>query len=124
MIVFQIIYFANVLIAGAVGTISLFSPRLAKETVFQGSFELSESIRIIGAFWCAIALLSLCGLFWPKKFVLVFLVQFLYKGLWLLTGALPKLIKKQNNKIPYAMSMFFLIYVLFLPFVIPFKELF
>ncbi|MDX1919292.1 MAG: hypothetical protein SFU25_00995 [Candidatus Caenarcaniphilales bacterium] len=121
---YQIIYFANILIAGIVGIFCLFSPSKAKEAVFQNVFVESEAFRITGAFWTAIAILSALGLIWPQQFVFIFLIQLIYKALWLLFGALPKLFNKKTQEIPQGMAFFFLVYVLFLPFVIPFSRFF
>jgi hypothetical protein len=124
MLIYKIIYSANILIAGFVGLVSLLSPSKAQYLVFADAFSESESVRITGALWTSICILSVCGLFFPDKFLVVFLLQFIYKSLWLLFGALPKILSKQYSKIPVGMSLFFLVYVLMLPFVIPFSKLF
>jgi hypothetical protein len=118
LLVYKAVFVANVLIAGAVGSFALFSPDKAKSLVFQNAFQESEAIRITGAFWLAIAILSAFGIFYPLKFVLIFWIQFIYKGLWLAVGALPKIIQKRFSEIPLGMALFFLVYVLFLPLIL------
>ena len=121
MIPLKIIYFANIFVAGWVGLSALLSPRNALNTVFTGAYEYSEAIRLVGALWTAIALISVFGLFYPKQMSLILVFQLLYKGSWLILVALPALISGEN--IPKAMAIFFLIWVIVLPFVIPWKTL-
>lgn len=115
-------YAANILVAGWISTTSLFYPRVAQATVFGGSFAYSEAIRLVGALWGAIFLLSVAGLWWPQKMQLVLLFQLIYKASWLLVAALPVALKQQPY--PKAMAIFFILWVLALPFVIDWKYLF
>lgn len=118
----KLVYLANVVVAGWISITSLFFPKIAGQTIFSGAFEYSESFRLVGALWGAIFILSILGLFLPDKMALVLLFQLIYKGSWLLFAALPA----QMNNAPYPKGMagFFLIWVLILPFVIPWKQLF
>lgn len=122
MILMKIVYAANVLVAGWISIRSLFTPKIAQQTVFSGAFEYSEAIRLVGALWGAIFILSILGLFYPRQMSLVLLFQLIYKSSWLLFAALPA----QLNDQPYPKEMagFFVIWVVILPFVIPWKDLF
>lgn len=122
MILLKLIYIANILVAGWISITSLFYPRLAMSSVFTNAFEYSESIRLVGALWGGIFILSILGLFFPIKMSPVFLLQLIYKSSWLLFAALPAMM--QGNPFPKSMAIFFLIWVLVLPFVIPWKVLF
>lgn len=122
MIGMKIVYFANVLVAGWISISSLFFPKTAQQTVFSGMFEYSEAIRLVGALWGAIFLLSILGLFYPRQMSLVLLFQLIYKGSWLLFAALPAMLN--NEPYPKEMAAFFVVWVAILPFVIPWKELF
>ena len=115
-------YAANVLVAGWISINCLFFPRIAQQTVFEGSFDYSEAIRLVGALWGAIFILSVLGLFYPKPMSLVLLFQLIYKASWLLIAALPALYNGQP--FPKSMTIFFVIWVLILPFVIPWKDIF
>lgn len=117
----KIVYLANILVAGWISISSLFFPQRAQMSVFEGAFAYSEAIRLVGALWGAIFLLSILGLFWPKSMSLVLVFQFIYKGSWLLFAALPAI--SSNSPYPRGMAVFFLIWVLVLPFVIPWKDL-
>jgi hypothetical protein len=115
-------YIANILVAGWISISSLFFPRTAHITVFGSAFAYSDSIRLVGALWFAIFILSILGLFFPTQMQLVFLFQLIYKLLWLLVVALPAFINHQP--FPKGMAAFFLVWVLILPFTIDWKCLF
>ena len=118
----QLMYFANIIVAGWISITSLFFPKTAQQTIFTNAFEYSEAFRLVGALWLAIFLLSVVGLFYPKQMSLVLVFQFIYKASWLIFAALPAI--RQATPYPKAMSVFFLIWVIILPFIIPWKELF
>ncbi|MEM1214299.1 MAG: hypothetical protein AAGJ82_01345 [Bacteroidota bacterium] len=114
-------YCANILVAGWISISSLFYPKIAYRTVFQEQFVYSESIRLVGALWFAIFLLSLVGLWRPEPMRWVFLFQFIYKGSWLLFAALPAM--QRGEPYPTGMASTFVVWVVILPFVIPWKTL-
>ena len=117
-----LMYVGNLLVAGWISISSLFFPKTAQMTVFEGNFAYSESIRLVGALWGAIFVLSILGLFFPDKMRLVFLFQLIYKSSWLMVAALPAFL--QGKPFPRAMALFFVVWVIVLPFVIPWGELF
>lgn len=116
----KFIYIANILVAGWISISSLFFPRYATATVFSGAYPQSEIMRLVGCLWLAIAVLSLLGLWKPILFSPILLVQLIYKATWLLVVALPAI--HQQQKYPKGMALFFLIWVVILPFFIPWKE--
>jgi len=118
----KIVYCANILVAGWISLTCLFQPEIAVKTVFSDALQYSESIRLVGALWLGIFILSILGLLWPQKMSLILLFQLIYKGSWLLLVALPVVL--QHNPYPKVMALFFLIWVIILPFVIPWKYLF
>ena len=122
MTALKIIYLANILVAGWISITALFFPKRAQLTVFENQFEYSEAIRLVGALWGAIFLLSIVGLFFPMKMSSVLLFQLIYKGSWLIFAAFPAMMNSQP--FPRGMAMFFVIWVVVLPFVIPWKYLF
>ena len=116
------VYIANLLVAGWISISSLFMPRTAIATVFSNNFAYSESIRLVGALWMAIFVLSILGLFYPQRMSVVLLLQLIYKALWLLFVALPAQLNHQPY--PKSMAVFFIVWVAILPFVIPWSTLF
>ncbi|MEM6894898.1 MAG: hypothetical protein AAF554_14485 [Bacteroidota bacterium] len=122
MIALKLVYIANIIVAGWISITSLFSPKTAVSSVFSNTVAYSEVIRLVGALWGAIFVLSILGLFYPRKMALVLLFQLIYKGSWLLLVALPALSDKKPY--PEGMAFFFLIWCVLLPFVIPWKAFF
>jgi len=122
MLGLKIIYVANIIVAGWISISSLFYPKTAQITVFEQNFAYSEAIRLVGALWFAIFILSILGLFYPEKMSLVLLFQLIYKSLWLLFAALPAMVNHQPY--PKGMAVFFIVWVVVLPFVIPWKTIF
>ncbi len=122
MIPIKVIYLANIIVAGWISISSLFFPKTALITVFTNDFQYSESIRLVGALWGGIFILSILGLFYPQKMSLILLFQLIYKSSWLIFAALPAII--HGNPYPKSMAIFFVIWVLVLPFVIPWKSIF
>jgi hypothetical protein len=122
MIALKIVYFANIIVAGWISISSLFYPKIAQTTVFEQNFVYSEAIRLVGALWFAIFLLSILGLFYPEKMSMVLLFQLIYKSSWLIFAALPALLNQQPY--PKGMAVVFIIWVVVLPFVIPWKTIF
>jgi hypothetical protein len=120
MIPLKIIYIANIIVAGWISITSLLSPKKAALTVFQNAYEPTEVIRLVGCLWLSIAVISALGLWRPISFSPILLVQLIYKGTWLLVVALPAI--RNNQAYPSGMAAFFLLWVLVLPFVIPWSE--
>lgn len=122
MLSLKIMYAANIIVAGWISISSLFFPQTALSTVFTNAIDYSESIRLVGALWAGVFLLSILGIFYPEKMRIIFLFQLIYKGLWLLVVALPAI--RQGSAYPKSMALFFLIWVIVLPFIIPWKSIF
>ncbi len=119
MLAIKIVYLANIIVAGWISVSSLVSPNKAAATVFQNAYQPTELIRLVGCLWLAIAVISALGLWRPISFSPILLVQLIYKGTWLLVVALPAI--RSGQPYPTGMALFFLIWVLVLPFVIPFS---
>ncbi len=120
MIALKIIYFANIIVAGWISITSIFNPSKSALTVFQKSYPPTEVIRLVGCLWLSIAVISILGIWKPISFSPILIVQLIYKGTWLIVVALPAIINKQSY--PSGMAMFFLIWVMVLPFIIPWFE--
>lgn len=117
MIAIKLVYVANIIVAGWISIKSLFFPKTAQATIFSNDFTYSEAIRLVGALWFAIFLLSIAGLLFPQKMSLILLFQLIYKSLWLIFAALPAML--QHKPYPQGMTIFFVIWVIILPLVIP-----
>lgn len=122
MIGLWMMYAANILVAGWISYTCLFFPEKAVETVFSNGMVYSEAIRLVGSLWGGIFILSCLGLLLPYKMSLILLFQLLYKGSWLLLVALPAI--RASKPFPESMAAFFLVWVIILPFIIPWKYIF
>jgi hypothetical protein len=119
----KLIYAANILGAGNVGIRCLFFPRNAATTVFSDTVQPSHAMQILGAFWLTVAILSIAGLFNPIIFSPLLLVQLVYKVSWLSVVVVPSFISGRTDTLPKSVVIFFIIWVVILPFAIPWKVL-
>lgn len=122
MIGLKLIYIANIIVAGWISISSMFFTSYAAKTIFSGVYPLNDSLKLISCLWFAIAILSVLGLFYPLKLTPVLILQLIYKGTWLMIVALPAIIHKHSY--PSGMAMFFLIWVIVLPLLIPWSKIF
>ena len=120
MTAIKLVYISNIIVAGYIGLTSLFFPKLSSTTIFQNCYQTTDLIRLVGCLWLAIAVLSVFGLWRPITFSPVLLMQLFYKGSWLLVVAIPAI--RNNQLYPSGMAVFFIIWVIVLPFVIPWAE--
>jgi hypothetical protein len=119
-------YLANIFVAGTVGFISLFFNTHANKFILsEKKATTTNSSYLVGSFWIAITILSVFGLFRPYKFSAVFVVQFIYKGLFLIIRFIPGYLKGEfRNDNIINMSIFFFVWVIWLPCIIPWGYLF
>ncbi|HOY12919.1 MAG TPA: hypothetical protein PLY70_07245 [Saprospiraceae bacterium] len=117
MTAIKIVYIANIIVAGYIGITSMFFPKIASNNIFQNAYQTSDIIKLVGCLWMAIAIISVIGLWRPMTFSPVLLLQLIYKASWLGVVAIPAI--KNHQSYLSGMAVFFLIWVLILPFVIP-----
>jgi hypothetical protein len=110
----QIAYIANILIL--VPTCwSMFSAR-GGQRVFEALVAESAGLRLlVASLWAAILAASVCGLFFPRFFAPLLLVQIFYKALWLGVFVIPLLLQSEP-KWPTGISICFALIVLSYPF--------
>lgn len=120
MISIKIVYVANIIVAGWIGISALFFPKTAAATVFEQAYPATETMRLVGCLWLSIAILSLLGLWRPLTFSPVLLVQLIYKSTWLICVGLPAMYSGQAY--PKSMAIFFVLWIVFLPLVIPWQH--
>lgn len=120
----RIIYSANILTAGFAGVLSLVNTKKATAWIFQGKYQRSEVIRLVGWLWVSIAALSVMGLVFPLEFSPVLVLQLLYKSGWLLFSLLSGIFPEHSRPVPRILFLFFLVWVHLLPLFIPWSYLF
>ena len=96
-------YAANVLGAGVPGALIVLAPGWARENLF-GAEQDPVTFGMLGAVWLAIGLLSLVGLRHPLPLAGIFAVQIVYKSVWLVAVALPRLVagERLDDVVPFA----------------------
>ena len=91
----------------------------------QRKFPESEGFRtLLGSLWTAILIGSVLGLFFPITMSALLLIQVIYKMLWLLVYALPRMLNQRSNEVPWGIASTFLIIVVSYPWIIPWGQLF
>ena len=116
-----LVYIANIIVTAVLGSIALFYPTSAPKYVFNEAYKANDSMRVIGSFWIGIGLVSLMGIFRPMKFCPILVLQLIYKGIFLIVEVIPKLARKEA--VPTGLTVCFVVWVVFLPFIIPWKHL-
>lgn len=118
-------YLFNVAVLVPIGSLTLFGDERGGQLASQGKFPESAGFRtILGSLWTAILVGSVLGLFFPVPMSPLLLIQVVYKALWLLVYALPRLLKGRSGEVPWGISLTFLVIVLTYPWVIPWEQVF
>jgi hypothetical protein len=96
-------YAANVLGAGVPGALIVLAPGWARENMV-GAEQDPVTFGMLGAVWLAIGLLSLVGLRHPLPLAGIFAVQIVYKSVWIVAVALPRLVAGERlaDVVPFA----------------------
>ena len=101
-------YALNVLWAGVPGLLVLFTPGFAQRWLLPymvGNVPQDMlTVRILGSIWLSVGLASLFGLVNPLPVAGVFVVQLLYKVLWIGVAVLPMLARGERRGLPLALS--------------------
>jgi hypothetical protein len=118
-------YLFNVAVLVPIGSLTLFGGERGGRLACQGKFPESAGFRtILGSLWTAILVGSVVGLFFPVPMAPLLMVQVVYKTLWLLVYALPRLLDGRSGEVPWGISLTFLLIVLTYPWVIPWEQVF
>ena len=116
----QYLFWANILILIPVG----FGTLLKASVTDQGAFVESIGWRMLaGSLWIAILSLSLLGAIWPGSFLWLLVFQVIYKSVWLLAYAVPRLLSGRAAEIPAGIAVSFVAIVLVWPWFIPWRQM-
>lgn len=116
----QYLFWANILILIPVG----FGTLLKASVTDQGAFVESAGWRMLaGSLWIAILSLSLLGAIWPGSFLWLLVFQVIYKSVWLLAYAVPRLLSGRAAEIPAGIAVSFVAIVLVWPWFIPWRQI-
>jgi hypothetical protein len=118
----RIVFGANLLVEGAAGIFSIYEPYKASRFLF-GNAVPTDAMRMLAAFWLSFALLSAIGIARTVRFSVLLVVQLVYKAIWLTAVALPAVVRFETDSLPGAITFLFVVWVVVLPFVIPWRFL-
>ena len=118
-------YIFNIIVLIPIGLLTLLGGEKGGQLACQSKFPESEGFRtILGSLWTAILIGSVLGLFFPITMSALLLIQVIYKSLWLLVYAMPRMLKQGNNEVPWGIASTFLVIIVSYPWVIPWGQLF
>jgi len=118
-------YIFNIFVLIPIGLLTLLGGEKGGQLACQGKFPESEGFRtILGSLWTAILIGSVLGLFFPITMSALLLIQVIYKTLWLLVYAMPRMLKQRSKEVPRGIALTFLVIVVSYPWVIPWGQLF
>ncbi len=118
-------YIFNIIVLIPIGLLTLLGGEKGGQLACQNKFPENEGFRtILGSLWTAILIGSVLGLFFPITMSALLLIQVIYKTLWLLVYAMPRMLKQHSKEVPWGIALTFLVIVLSYPWVIPWGQLF
>jgi hypothetical protein len=118
-------YIFNIIVLLPIGLMTLLGGERGGQLACQSKFPESEGFRtILGSLWTAILIGSVLGLFFPVAMSALLLIQVIYKTLWLLVYALPRMLNGRSSEVPWGIASTFLVIVVSYPWVIPWGLLF
>ncbi len=115
-------YAANVVGAGVPGFLVVFFPQFAQAYMFGAVTQDGLLFGVTGSVWLAIGLLSALGLLYPLPLVGIFMVQIVYKTLWIATVGIPLSLQGDPRALPFV--IFFALITVGFVYAVPFGALF
>ncbi|WP_108812636.1 hypothetical protein [Sphingorhabdus sp. Alg231-15] len=110
----RLAYIANILILAPICWSMFFGSGVT--SVFDGKVEESAGLRIlVGSLWLAILVGSAIGMFAPRVFAPVILIQIFYKSIWLLVFVLPLIAAGESDQVPWGISATFIAIIVSYP---------
>ena len=107
--VFKVMYLLNVFGAGIPGFLIVCFPEFGEQNVLWESQDYGV-MTIVGSIWLAVGLCSILGFFQPYKFLAIFVMQLIYKSIWLLSFVLPAILN--HTGLPPAANITIAIFIL------------
>ena len=120
----RVMYALAIVGAGVVGLTTLWAPRFASQYVFMSATQVDNYLQILAALWLALGFASVLGLFQPIKYSVIFLIQLIYKSIWLTVVAIPSIVSGNQDPGLLFLTILFTLWVAGLLFAVPFQYLF
>ena len=118
----RVMYTTNIVGAGVPGFLVTFFPGLAERHMFGAVAQDGMLFGVTGSVWLAIGLLSVLGLRYPLELAGIFLVQIVYKTVWILAVGLPLSLQGDPRALPFV--LFFALISIGFAYAMPFRRLF
>ena len=107
------LYAANIFWAGIPGFLVTCFPSFAQQQMLPymvGTMSQDLlTLRILGSIWLAVGILSIFGLRTPSAFAGIFLLQILYKSIWLIFAGVPSVSQGETRALPLAIGFIVMI---------------
>jgi hypothetical protein len=100
----QVLFWANILILVPIGFGTLLKPSLTDHGVFA---ESAGWRTLVGSLWVGILACSALGVVWPSSFAWLLVFQVIYKSVWLLVYAAPRVLAGRRQEIPAGIALSF-----------------
>ena len=117
----QVLFLANILILVPIGFGTLLKASLTDHGVFA---ESAGWRTLVGSLWVGILACSALGVVWPSSFAWLLVFQVIYKSVWLLVYAAPRVVSGRRQEIPAGIALSFVAIVLIWPWFIPWRQMF
>ena len=117
----QVLFWANILILVPIGFGTLLKPSLTDHAVFA---ERAGWRTLVGSLWVGILACSALGVVWRSGFGWLLVFQVIYKSVWLLVYAAPRVLSGRSQEIPGGIALSFVGIVLVWPWFIPWRQMF
>jgi uncharacterized membrane protein (UPF0136 family) len=118
-------YALNIAILVPIASLTLLGGARGGQLASQGTFPESAGFRtLVGSLWGSILIGSCLGLRFPVAMAPLLLLQLIYKSLWLLVYAAPRVVNKRTAEVPAGIALTFLLIIATYPWFIPWRELF
>ena len=104
----RVMYAINLLGGGVPGAVMILAPTWALANMFPGTQD-PAIFGMTGSIWFAIGIASILGLFQPNLLKSVFLLQMIYKSIWVGAVAVPLMLTGDIAVLP--MAIFFVLVV-------------
>jgi hypothetical protein len=118
----KFMYAANVVGAGVPGFLVTFFPESAETYLFGAVAQDSLLFGVTGSIWFAIGLISAFGLRYPLPLAAIFLVQIVYKAVWIAAVGIPLSLQGDPRALPFV--IFFALVAAGFAYAVPFRYLF
>lgn len=97
----RVMFAADIVGAGIPGFLVTFFPGFAERVMFGAVAQDGLLFGVTGSVWLAIGLLSALGLVYPLPLIGIFMVQIVYKVIWITAVGIPSTLQGDPRALPF-----------------------